>query len=121
MYELTQTLATLADKLYLEYIDRPVNLAQLVDPNDTGYTSLSKMEGDNSKAKPSLMIVGLLKEEIRTLDKSMPEIYEQIIRKANEYVSQVRPALLEGRRGLKQVSQQFRDGANPGSAWQRQF
>jgi hypothetical protein len=95
---------------------------RLLEIKQGGYSGLTNIQVDPPKAKPSLVVLDMVKDQLRALDKSIPEIVDVMTRKANEYVNKVQPGLIESQKGITQHGQQFRESTkNIGPTFNRDY
>jgi hypothetical protein len=74
-------------------------LYKIVDPKDDSFTVLNSMTADSQSCKAALILLDMLVKELAIIDKSVPEAYSTLLRKANEFMMQIKPALQEGYHG----------------------
>src|SRR3990167_8880206 len=85
--------------LFSEHSQYPVRCLDLVEPELNSYSGLSKIERDPFKAKVALHLVDMMRQEMETIQKAVPEVHKVLVQKANEYVLQIQPNLQEGVKG----------------------
>ena len=71
-----------------------------MDPEGNSYSALSTVNKDKITAKPALIISDLIKAELETIDNNIPDVYNLIEKRANEYLKQVKPSISESFSGL---------------------